>query len=241
MSRLRKIYKGEENWDILFDENDKNFPVNTAAFNNNPVDNTKNTKMFFEDKNNKNAVNNSSAILNNTKTIENKLNNISLNHQKTEKNKYDIDNDNLITEEETGVKQFKFDEFDDEAIMSQTQKNNKKTNNMDITQDDYDMFYQMEMEEEANKNKDSEVKTCYKHQDNCNDNIMILEDSNINLNTENNNISKDLAFGKRIHSEAFNNNKLSSDALQEEKKEIDNLIIDEKEYEIPIKIRKMES
>jgi len=211
MSRLRKIYKGEEDWDILFPEGDNPYKENFAK---NKSDNTNqlfppsiNNKKFIEDfKNPNNNLQNKNALkLENTTLIENKLNKVSLN-KNAHHILHDIDNDNLITEEE--VKEFKFENFENEAndILKSVKQNNNyynninnnkaKANDMIATEDDYDLFYQMEEENDAlpvendnNYNNNQENET--------DNGIKELEMHN-NYNSNNNN-----KVGKRTHSEAF--------------------------------------
>jgi len=205
MSRLRKIYKGEENWEILFTDNDKNFLNPEMAYNKeNSSTINLNNKKFNEDSKNLNKGNlNSVKELQkpqNTKAIENKLNNFSLNNENP-KNLYDIDNDNFFTEEE--LKEFKFENLENESkinnlkITTQSNKNTKyetkkPIERMEITEDDYDYFYQMEMEEVYGINKNSN--------NNLEKDQLILKENRLDKEIIN---LLDVNLGKRTHSEAF--------------------------------------
>ena len=228
MSRLRKIYKGEEDWDILFTDGDKPYQDNLP---NNKADNTIssnhniNNKKFNEDfkNSNNNYVNKNSLKYENTKIIENKLNNVSLNKD-SHKNLYDIDNDNLITEEE--VKEFKFENFDSEANSNSKSQNPNNISNNNIvkannivTEDDYDLFYQMEIIGESQANMSNNI---------AKNAIKVVEkmDEEFNENGVDENDKGMDYLGKRTHSEAFGKNKSNED------------LKDENCQELPLKIRK---
>ena len=107
------------------------------------------------------------------------------------RNKFNIDNDNLITEDE--VKELKFEYFGIEKNqnISKKQKENGQ-DKMDISENDLDMFYEMEMEEEKEKNR--LLNNIQKNNDS--DILDVKSDLGIDKSTN--------ILGKRTHSDAFN-------------------------------------
>jgi hypothetical protein len=116
MSKLRKIYKGEENWDCLYENQDE---ILKAGINPKKVDEN---KSFVED--NPEAVANKPKDKNNVNSIARKLDNVIINNAA-------IDNDNIITEDDRGVR-IKYE----------------------VNDDDYDNFdYNYDIEEDVNPRK----------------------------------------------------------------------------------------
>jgi hypothetical protein len=85
MSKLRKIYKGEENWDCIYTEQDEILKGTTI-----PKKVVDENKSYTEDYP---GVVSPGKAKNNISSMTNKFDNVAINHAT-------IDNDNIITEED---------------------------------------------------------------------------------------------------------------------------------------------
>jgi hypothetical protein len=126
MNKLRKIYKGEETWDCLYDQQDE---ILKAGVNKKGVDEA---KSFKEDKSVTGGQDGGSNPLtrpkNNIASISKQLNNVAINNPLT------IDNDNIITEEDLhdlmGFEEADFEQFYEEMdiVDNVDNKSSKKRN-----------------------------------------------------------------------------------------------------------------
>jgi hypothetical protein len=117
MTKLRKIFKGEENWDIMYNDQD-----DILKFTNDENQNS-HLKTFQEDKNNPNKSQNPTTY-NQFNKITNKLNNVDLNNEQN-KNLKNIDNDNI---DETDIQ---------ELIFNNVEINQEE---FEVNEKDYDNF-----------------------------------------------------------------------------------------------------
>jgi hypothetical protein len=179
MSRLRKIYKGEENWDILYNEqelilgtkiknakkeNNDNNLINNINTISNPIPN----KTFREDNksgltNNRNSdqarTNYNTNFNNPLNTIANKLSNVAIVHNKDMSK---IDNDNI---DETDIQDLVFDNL--EAFNCQNDNviiNNDKGMDVEVNERDYDNFDNFDRYSNISENKSVTVKSNYKNE-----------------------------------------------------------------------------
>jgi hypothetical protein len=145
MNRLRKIYKGEENWDVIYNEQDEILKpaksnkgieeVNSAAGINSPVS----SKIYKEDhKNSYNVASNNSNIHNpnpNFNKITNKLSNVSITNNK---NMRSIDNENI---DETDIQDLIF-----QNVEVGNEEKKRFESLYDVREEDYDNFEHCDME-----------------------------------------------------------------------------------------------
>lgn len=147
MSRLRKIFKGEENWDVMYTDQDMILGTvgkTVVGENNfNASASSPNTgKIFKEDNKEANNLNNNSTSYprltlnfnsNNAPVnrISNKLSNVSINNNNVNKNLSKIDNDNR---EETDVQDLFFHNGDHTENL--TEVNEKDYENFDHLYED---------------------------------------------------------------------------------------------------------
>ncbi len=115
MSRLRKIFKGEETWDVIYNDQDQILGNYKKLSNLNATDpNNPSPNKTFKEDNQTNPANKTGVVLNfnnadrpsipTVNRISNKLSNVSIN---TNKNLINIDNDNR---EETDVQDLFFND-----------------------------------------------------------------------------------------------------------------------------------
>ena len=121
------------------------------------------------------------------------MNKIQLDSSTNKNIKYDIDNDNLITEEE--FKEFKFE----------NSGNNNKESNDEVAEEDYDVFYQMEKEEEMKKEKSFLGKRTYTEAFGADENVDKNNNIKINENENDNNVNVNMNTVDSINSNGLIN------------------------------------